>query len=297
MLALARRSDAAAILVQAEAEHLPFAAGSLGGAVANRVYQHLDATAVPLALADLHRCLGVGAPLFLQVFEGDRDHPARSTGDLAGRLFTPYRRQDIDDLLVGAGFTIDQITVEGDGSDQRPSHPALRARARRAVSLPDTVGPAMSVLVCGLNPGLQAAAMGVGFGRPGNRFWPAALAAGLVSRDRDPRHAVTVDGVGMTDLVKRATARAAELDRSDFTAGLGRLERLVTWLAPTVVCVVGLTGWRAARDRHAEAGVQPQPLGGRPVYLMPNPSGLNAHSSLDDFIEHFRTVRRLAAAP
>jgi TDG/mug DNA glycosylase family protein len=141
-------------------------------------------------------------------------------------------------------------------------------------------------LICGLNPSLHAADMGVGFGRPGNRFWPAALAAGLVSVDRDPTHALEHHGIGMTDLVKRATRRADELDRVDYQEGVARLGRLCGELVPAAVCMVGLAGWRAAVDRTAVAGWQPTDLGGRPVYVMPSTSGLNAHSRLDDLTEH-----------
>ncbi len=144
----------------------------------------------------------------------------------------------------------------------------------------------MALLVCGLNPSPAAADGGVGFARPGNRFWPAALAAGLVSRDRDPDHALTGHGVGMTDIVKRTTRRADELHTEEYVAGLGRLERLVTWLAPNTVCFVGLAGWRAARDRRAGAGWQPERLGGARVYVMPSTSGLNASSGLADLTAH-----------
>ena len=130
--------------------------------------------------------------------------------------------------------------------------------------------------MCGLNPSLHAADAGVGFHTANNRFWPAALDAGVVSRDRDPSHALRVDRIGMTDLVKRATPRASELTADEYRDGMARLERLCGWLQPAAVCVVGLAGWRAAVDRRARAGPQPRRLGGRPVYLMPSTSGLNA---------------------
>src|SRR5690606_33071206 len=108
----------------------------------------------------------------------------------------------------------------------------------------------------GLNPSQYAADAGVGFARPGNRFWPAMLAAGLVRRDRDPVHALRASGVGMTDLVKRATARVDELTTAEYAEGLARVERLVAWLQPGAVVMVGLAGWRAAVDRRAVVGVQ-----------------------------------------
>jgi TDG/mug DNA glycosylase family protein len=171
----------------------------------------------------------------------------------------------------------------------------LVVHARRARTLPDTVGPGMRMLVCGLNPSLYAADVGVGFARPGNRFWPAALAAGIVSADRDPRVAMRVDSIGMTDIVKRATPRADELTRDEYRAGLGRVERLVRWLQPGVVCFVGLAGWRAAVDRRAVAGEQPDGLAGRPVYVMPSTSGLNARVPLDELADHLRAAASLAS--
>ena len=132
----------------------------------------------------------------------------------------------------------------------------MRLEAERLRTLPDFVAPGLRLFVVGLNPSLYSADAGVGFARPGNRFWPAALAAGIVTADRDPWHAVTVDRVGMTDLVKRATVGAAELTTAEYRAGLARVERLAAWLRPGAVCFLGLAGWRAAADRKAVSGVQ-----------------------------------------
>ena len=146
----------------------------------------------------------------------------------------------------------------------------------------------MDLLLVGLNPSLYAADHGVGFARPGNRAWPALLASGIATVDRDPI-ALLRRGVGMTDLVKRATPQAKELTRAEYVAGLDRLEALCGWLRPRTVCVVGLTGWRAATgDGAARAGWQQRELGSRPVYLMPNPSGANAHVTVDDLARHLR---------
>jgi TDG/mug DNA glycosylase family protein len=154
----------------------------------------------------------------------------------------------------------------------------------------------MRLLVCGLNPSVYSADAGTPFARPGNRFWPAALGAGLVQRDRDPIDALATSGIGLTDLAKRATRTAAELDDDEYRKGLARVERLVRWLQPRAVCFVGLAGWRAVVDRRATAGLQPQPLGERPVYLMPSTSGLNGRSSLTDLIAHLRAAASLADA-
>lgn len=223
------------------------------------------ATRVPAALAELHRATRPGQ---------------RRRLHLPDTLPVTRRR----DLATGAGFAVVR------GLD------AGATTLERLWSLPDTVGVAMRVLVCGLNPSPDAADHGIGFHRPGNRFWPAALAAGLVSVDRDPDHALAQHGVGMTDIVKRTTRRADELGVDEYRDGLARLGRTVEWLRPGVVCFVGLSGWRAAADRSATAGPQHRRLGDRPVYLMPSTSGLNAHSSLADLTEHLRAAMALAAA-
>ena len=165
----------------------------------------------------------------------------------------------------------------------------------RALSLPDTVGPGMRVLVCGLNPSIYAAERGVGFARPGNRFWKAAVLAGLVERERDPLEALRSHGVGMTDLCKRATVASSELAAAEYVEGAARVVRLVRWMRPQVVAFVGLEGWRAAIDRRAVAGLQPHDFGGRPAYVLPSTSGLNAHSRIDDIVDHLRAVIALAA--
>jgi double-stranded uracil-DNA glycosylase len=226
---------------------------------------------VPMTLARLHRVMAVGEVLELTVDGGEPDV--------------------VDDLLVGAGFTVAEPVVAVAASGR------LVARAVRARTLPDTVGAGMRLLVCGLNPSLYAADAGIGFARPGNRFWPAALAAGLVSTDRSPDRALADHGVGMTDIVKRATVAAAELTADEYRAGLERVERLVARMRPGVVCFVGLAGWRAVVDRRATAGVQPAGLAGVPVYVMPSTSGLNARTPLAELTGHFRTAMTVAREP
>ncbi|MEO8692110.1 MAG: mismatch-specific DNA-glycosylase [Acidimicrobiales bacterium] len=215
---------------------------------------------VPLALADLHRSLEVGRTVRIE----------RTIPD--DPLAPPWGA-----LVRGGGFV------------------ATRTRSvyRREHSLPDYIAASMRVLLVGLNPSPYSADVGVGFARPGNRFWPAMLAAGMVEHAREPRRMLVEQHIGMTDLVKRATARADELDDDEFRQGHRRVTALVTWLQPAVVCFVGLGGWRVAADRRAVAGRQ-QPIGSSIVYVMPNPSGLNAHATVDSLAEHFREVRRLA---
>ena len=227
---------------------------------------HVVPTALPRVLAELHGTLACGA-----------------TSTFAVPAFDELR-----DVLGGAGF--DVIGLVDDGGD------ALQVTARRARTLPDFVAPRMRLLLCGLNPSLYSADAGVGFARPGNRFWPAALAAGVVSRALDPLDALDRHHVGMTDLVKRATVRADELSPEEYRAGAARVERLVRWLQPDAVCFVGLSGYRAAVERRAVAGVQPTPFGGVPAYVMPNPSGLNAHATPQMLTDHLRAAAALAGS-
>lgn len=200
-----------------------------------------------------------------------RVHWSTAPGDVVDWELPSAAR--VDDVVVGAGF--ERIGER---------------RARRVRTLPDTVGPGMRLLVCGLNPSVVAADAGFGFAGATNRFWPAALQAGLVTSARDPLHALLSDGVGMTDLVKRATPRTKELEPMEYIAGAERVERLVQWLKPPVVLFVGLEGWRVAIDRHAQPGVQPSTFGGALAYVMPSTSGLNAHAQLPDLVAHMRAA-------
>ncbi len=161
--------------------------------------------------------------------------------------------------------------------------------ASRARTLADSVAPDLRLLVCGVNPSLYSADAGVGYARPGNRFWPAALAAGVATVDRDPVAALA-GGLGMTDFAKRATRTAAEVTREEYLAGFARVTRLVEWLRPGAVCFVGLSGWRTVVDRHAVAGLQPSAIGGRPAYVMPSTSGLNARTPLPELVDHLEAA-------
>lgn len=246
----------------------------VGGETAGSV----QADALPLALADLHRELSIDETASVRI----TPDPARSNSDpfalclpQQSSASSPASTYRLRDAVVGAGF-------------EQQTGAALSLR--RVYSLADTVGPSMRVLICGLNPSPYSAEVGVGFGRPGNRFWPAAIAAGLAEKPHDPRAALTEHGVGMTDLVKRPTRRASELSTEEYKAGIDRVQRLVGWLRPHVVCFVGLAGWRSAVERTAKAGWQTGDFGGAPVYLMPSTSGLNASSQLPDLTAHFRDV-------
>jgi TDG/mug DNA glycosylase family protein len=275
--------------LRADLARLPLRRGALGAAWAARSYVHLPRAAVPAALADLHRALALDAPVELVVFGGDQEHGPLPGDDFPGRRFSLWPPALLRDVVEGAGFAVDELIEDVNAAGDV----ALTVRARRARTLADTVGPDLRVLMCGLNPSVYAADAGVGFARPGNRFWPAVLAAGLASRDRDPDHALRAHGLGMTDLVKRATARADVLTADEYTQGVARVERLVSWLRPRLVVMVGLSGWRAAVDRKATVGLQERPLGERPVYVMPSTSGANAHARVEVLVDHLRAVADL----
>ena len=285
MLDLCREAAPSALLVQGDIEALPFGPATFHGAWANMSYVHVRSTRLPLALADLHRVLAVGAPLDIQVLEGTYEGDALPCDDVGGRFFASWSSEELNDVLSGAGFDVRTIEVD---------HDVVRARAERARTLPDFVGPGMRLLVVGLNPSLYAADAGIGYARPGNRFWPCAMAAGLVTRDRDPFHALHVHGVGMTDVVKRGTTQARQVSVAEYNTGMRRIERLARWLVPGAICFVGLSGWRATMDRTAVPGVQSHGIGGRPVYVMPSTSGANARCSPAQLTAHLRAATRLA---
>jgi TDG/mug DNA glycosylase family protein len=282
-----------ALRVQGDLTALPLRESALAGAWARNSYVHVPRADVPRALGELHRALQVDAPVDLTFFGGDTEgRDVFADDDLPGRYFSTWQPDLLRDVVMAAGFDIDAL----DTRERQHGNVGFEVRARRARTLSDVVGPGMRLLVCGLNPSIYSADAGIGYARPGNRFWPAALTAGLVTRDRDPWHALREHGVGMTDVVKRATVAAGELTHAEYRAGFARIERLVAWLQPAAICFVGLAGWRAAVHRSATAGVQERDLAGVPVYLMPSTSGLNAHSRLDELAEHLRAAAALADA-
>jgi double-stranded uracil-DNA glycosylase len=156
------------------------------------------------------------------------------------------------------------------------------------------IAPELDVLFCGINPSIISAERGHHFARPGNRFWKALHGSGFTPRLLSPdEDALVVDyGFGITNVVDRATRGAAELSPAEMRAGMQALARLAAQYEPRVVAVVGLTAWRTGFERpDAGLGLQPDTIGGRPAWVLPNPSGLNAHYQLPDLIRLFADLR------
>jgi TDG/mug DNA glycosylase family protein len=165
--------------------------------------------------------------------------------------------------------------------------------AARAKTVPDVVAPGLRVLFCGINPGLYSAAIGHHFGRPGNRFWPTLHAAGFTGRLLTPYEdgELLRYGCGVTNLVQRATATADELARDEFVAGARRLEELAAVCKPGIVAVLGVGAYRQAFGRpKAQVGPQAEMLAQSALWILPNPSGLNAHYQLDDLAKVFHEL-------
>ena len=155
-------------------------------------------------------------------------------------------------------------------------------------------GPGLRVLFAGINPGLYSAATGYHFARPGNRFWPALYAAGFTDRLLRPEEQEDLlsRGLGITNVVDRATARADELTAEEIRAGGQALTAKVARLAPRWLAVVGITVYRTAFGRpRATIGQQEQALGSTQVWVLPNPSGLNALWPTPKLTEAFRQLR------
>jgi len=156
------------------------------------------------------------------------------------------------------------------------------------------------VLFCGINPGLWSAAVGHHFARPGNRFWKVLHLAGFspdIIAPEDDRQLLAL-GLGVTNLVPLATASAAELDREELREGARRLARRVRRWRPRFVAFVGIGAFRLAFGRpQAVIGEQSQPIGSTRVWLLPNPSGLQAHYRLDDLVAAYSELREATQRP
>lgn len=175
----------------------------------------------------------------------------------------------------------------------RPTRDDLLAAAGK--SIPDVIAPDLKVLFCGINPGLYSGATGYHFARPGNRFWPTLHRAGFIDRLLSPIEGRELPrfGYGLTNLVERATARADELSAEELIAGAWRLEKKVRRWRPRFVALLGISAYRVAFARpKAIPGRQEEGLDAATLWVLPSPSGLNAHFQLGDLARVFAELRR-----
>jgi len=176
---------------------------------------------------------------------------------------------------------------------KRPTREELLAA--RGKTLPDVIAPGLRVLFCGINPGLYTAAIGHHFGRPGNRFWPTLHRAGFTPRLLSPyeERELLPLGYGITNVVARATAAADELEPEEYMLGGQRLRKKLREYKPAVLAVLGVGAYRTAfQQPKAQVGPQEMPLEGSAVWVLPNPSGLNANYQMDRLVEVFTELRR-----
>lgn len=178
---------------------------------------------------------------------------------------------------------------------RRPSAADLAAAGTRTI--PDLIGPDLRVLFCGINPGLWSGALSQHFARPGNRFWPALHRSGFTPRllRPDEQDQLLAYGLGVTNLVPRSSARADEVDRAELVEGAQRLTALAAENRPAWVAILGVTAYRIGLQRPgARIGRQDERIGDSGLWILPNPSGLNAHYQLDALTAQFARLREAA---
>ncbi|MCQ4079900.1 G/U mismatch-specific DNA glycosylase [Streptomyces sp. RB6PN25] len=169
--------------------------------------------------------------------------------------------------------------------------------AARGRTVPDVVADGLDVLFCGINPGLLSAATGHHFARPGNRFWPVLHACGFTPRQLAPaqQHELPGFGLGITNVAARATARADELTAAELREGGEQLAATVLRYRPRWLAVAGVTAYRTAfGERRARIGPQERTIGSTRIWALPNPSGLNAHWTLQTMAEEYARLRAAA---
>jgi double-stranded uracil-DNA glycosylase len=166
--------------------------------------------------------------------------------------------------------------------------------AAKGKTVADVIADGLEVLFCGINPGLYSGAVGHHFARPGNRFWPVLYAAGFTDRLLSPfeERLLLEAGYGITNFVSRATANASELSREELTQGAKMLETKLQKTKPRILAVLGIGAYRLAfKKPKAAIGKQENHIGGTTIWVLPNPSGINAHYQIDDLIKLFKELR------
>jgi double-stranded uracil-DNA glycosylase len=177
---------------------------------------------------------------------------------------------------------------------RRPSKDDLARSRGREVQ--DVIAQDLKVLFCGINPGLYSAAVGHHFARPGNRFWPVLFHSGFTDRLLAPEEEMELikHGYGITNIVNRATARADELSAEDLKSGAAVLEHKVNQFSPLIVAILGLDAYRKAFGRIPALGKQNEALGKTALWVLPNPSGINANYQISDLVALFADLKRVA---
>jgi double-stranded uracil-DNA glycosylase len=188
--------------------------------------------------------------------------------------------------------------IEYDTMTPKPWRPTReQLAAARAKTVPDLIAPSLKVLFCGINPGLYSAAVGHHFARPGNRFWPTLHAAGFTDRPLSPfeENELLRRGYGITNVVDRATASADELSTEELIEGGRRIQQKVLRYRPAILAFVGMTAYRIAfAFPRAVVGRQPEKIGTTELWVLPNPSGINAHYQMPELARLFAKLRRAA---
>jgi double-stranded uracil-DNA glycosylase len=175
---------------------------------------------------------------------------------------------------------------------QKPTKDDLAGSRGREV--PDVIAQGLKVLFCGINPGLYSAAVGHHFARPGNRFWPVIFRAGFTDRLLAPEEEMELVkyGYGITNIVSRATARADELSSEELRFGGAVLEQKVNHFSPLILAVLGLDAYRKAFGRVPVVGKQQERLGKTILWVLPNPSGINANYQISDLVGVYTTLKQ-----
>ena len=183
-------------------------------------------------------------------------------------------------------------------SSEAPFKPSKKQLAEaKGKTVPDVIAKNLRVLFCGINPGLYTAAVGHHFARPGNRFWPALYKSGFTERLLSPfdERELLKNNLGITNVVSHATASASEVTKEDFVRGGRTLRRKVRRYRPRIVAILGIEAYRKAFGRlEVQIGEQDETIGEARLWVLPNPSGLNANYQLKDFTRLFRKLRKAA---
>ncbi len=178
----------------------------------------------------------------------------------------------------------------------KPWRPTFEQLAKaRGRTVRDVIAPDLRVLFVGINPGLYTAAVGHHFARPGNRFWKTLHRADFTSKELSPfeERRLLAQGIGITNIVARSTAAAAEIAPEELRTGAAHLRRKVKRFRPRVVAILGIGAYRSAFERpRAKIGPQPDTLESARIWVLPNPSGLNGNYQLPALVRWFRALRR-----